>query len=191
MSRMRVAERFNLRWPEGDFRRVQVGRTGAVCPRPEGAPAFHWEHASWTQAAGRFSPDERLVVFSGQKTGESATEILVAPVTPDGVVNDSQIVPITNDEYSNIEPVWSPDGGRIYYLSNCDGPLGIWARDVDPLSGRPLRPAYAVSRFDYAGLTIHGPVSSPQTIGLSASKTFLVLTLTRTTGDVWARQIFP
>ena len=145
----------------------------------------------WGQAAGRFSPDERWLVFSGHHQGETARQILVVPVTANGVVKEKDVVTISAGSWSNREPVWSPDGRRIYFLSDRDGSTCIWARNMDLAAGRPNGPEYVVSHFDHAGLTIHGPNPSPATIGLSASKSFLVLTLTETTGNIWARQLWP
>lgn len=150
--------------------------------------------------AGRWKvfPDERWVVFSGWHEGEHKRQILVVPVTSDGKVAPQQVVEITRDDYSNREPVWSSDGRRIYYLSDRDGADCVWARNLDPASKQPTGDAFGVVHFHSAGRLIHGPVANAAGVGLSAvggtgsgAKSFLVLTLTETKGNIWARGTFP
>jgi Tol biopolymer transport system component len=151
-------------------------------------PLFHIEESrQWMQAAGRFSPDERWVVFSGWHEGEPRRQILVVPVTSDGRVPPDRMVSVTADEFANREPVWAPDGRRIYFLSDHDGPDCVWARDVDPASKRPIGAAFAVAHFHSAGRLVHGPRANAGSVGLSVAGRFLVLPLTDTKGNIWSR----
>jgi Tol biopolymer transport system component/predicted Ser/Thr protein kinase len=145
----------------------------------------------WLQSSGRFSPDGRWVAFSGWHDGSTAKQILIVPVTAGGLVTAGQIVEITNDEAVNGEPAWSPDGRRVYFISNRDSFTCVWARDVDPVSARPLGAAFPVAHFHDAGKAIRGPSPYPGSIGLSAARDFLVLTLTETTGNIWERSTKP
>jgi Tol biopolymer transport system component/predicted Ser/Thr protein kinase len=162
---------------------VRGQKPRALFHTPDGPP--------WRQSSGRFSPNQHWVAFSGWHDGSAAKQILVVPVTADGLVTAGQIVEITNDEFINREPTWSPDGLRIYFLSNRDGFGCVWARDVDPATARPLGAAFPVAHFHSAGKTIHGPSPYPGSIGLSAARDFLVLTLTETSGTIWERSTTP
>jgi hypothetical protein len=151
-------------------------------------PLFHARDGQpWMQAAGHFSPGQRWVVFSGYREGSEASQILIVPVTADGLISASQIVEITNDRFSNQEPAWSPDGKRIYFVSDRDGTPCVWARNVDPASARPIGAAFPVAHFHHTERTIHGPGQYPGDIGLSVARNFLVLTLKETAGEVWER----
>jgi len=84
------------------------------------------EIASWNSAPGElsnkasFSPDAKLIAFSSTKSGTK--NIWVTQVT------STNAIQITNDNYSNIEPIWSPTGDEIAYFSdrgNADT-TGIW-----------------------------------------------------------------
>ena len=94
---------------------------------------------------------------------------------------------ITNGEFADLEPVWSPQGNRIYFLSNRDGYQCVWGRDVDSKTARPAGDAFPLAHFHTANRSIRGPAPDSGAIGLSASRDFLVLTLTDTRGNIWSR----
>src|SRR5438309_10311630 len=50
----------------------------------------------------------------------------------------SPIRQLTNTTASNIRPAWSPDGKRIAFQSNRDGPYHIYVMDADGSNGRQL-----------------------------------------------------
>jgi Tol biopolymer transport system component len=47
-------------------------------------------------------------------------------------------VPVTNDDHINWDPVWSPDGRYLYYISDRSGSMNVWRVPVDEASGRVL-----------------------------------------------------
>ena len=152
-------------------------------------PLFHFAGPHpWLQAAGRLSPDEKWVAFSGWHSGDQKREILVTPFMADGNVDDSQVIQVAN-EHANREPIWSPDGRRIYFLSDRDGAVCVWARDVDPVTKRPVGEAFGVAHFHNAARLVRGPTSDSASIGLSMARDFLVLTLSDTNGNIWSREI--
>ena len=74
------------------------------------------EVASWNSAPGelfsraRFSPDAKLIAFSSTKSGTK--NIWVTQTT------STEPIQITNDNFSNIDPIWSPKGDEIAYFSD-------------------------------------------------------------------------
>jgi Tol biopolymer transport system component/predicted Ser/Thr protein kinase len=153
-------------------------------------PLFHFRGPHpWLQTAGRLSPDEKWVAFSGWHSGDHKREILVAPFTADGTVDDGQVIEVANDEHANREPIWSADGRRLYFLSDSDGALCVWARDVDAVTKRPAGDSFPVAHFHNAARLVRGPTSDSGSIGLSIARDFLVLTLTDTQGNIWSREI--
>lgn len=98
------------------------------------------ELASWSSAPGelfssaKFSPDGRLIAFSSTRSGTK--DIWVTQT------NSKEAIQITKDDFSNTDPVWSPDGSEIAYFSDkgmsADGSgtrTGVWK--ISALGGTP------------------------------------------------------
>lgn len=96
------------------------------------------ELASWIAAPGElfgtasYSPDGRMIAFASTRSGKKDIWITQATST--------EALRITTDEFANIDPVWSPRGDEIAYLSqrpDASGALstGIWR--VAALGGAP------------------------------------------------------
>lgn len=54
-------------------------------------------------------------------------------------------VPITNDAAVDWNPVWSPDGGYLYFISDRGGSMNVWRVSIDERSGKPLSEPEAVT----------------------------------------------
>ena len=137
------------------------------------------------QFAARFSPDEKWVVFAGTRTGPAVKQIFIT--ARDGGAGPQQWVPLTDGAAVEQEPYWSPDGKRIYYVSDRDGSRCIWARGVDPATGTPIGVPFPVLHFHHSRQMLRGPSAYTGEIGLSVSENFLVATVTETKGNVWVQ----
>jgi Tol biopolymer transport system component len=162
-----------IEWSGGKTRRL-VGS-----PDPKGRKQF----------AGRFSPDGHWVAFCARAHDSDAREILVVPNAPERKLRADEWVSISEGQTTEREPFWSPDGRRLFFLSDRDGFRCIWVRDMDPATGRPLGPAMAIAHFHNAGELLGGPMASPGSIGLTATYKDLVFTVARSTGNLW--QLLP
>lgn len=49
-------------------------------------------------------------------------------------------VPVTQDAALDWNPVWSPSGRHLYFLSDRGGPMNVWLVPIDENSGEPLGP---------------------------------------------------
>jgi Tol biopolymer transport system component len=144
--------------------------------------------SDWSmQEAGRLSPNHRWLVFCGSHRGSSGKQILLAPVRSGGVVSQTDLIRLSEAGSVDREPAWSPDGERVYFLSDRDGFTCVWARNVNRITGMPRGEASPVAHFHFAGQIIRGPSPYSGTIGLSVARNFLVLTIAETTGNVWLR----
>lgn len=59
----------------------------------------------------------------------------VKTISADG---DSDVVAVTNDVAVDWNPVWSPDGNHLYFVSNRSGTMSLWRVAIDEKSGRVL-----------------------------------------------------
>lgn len=78
-------------------------------------------------AGARFSPNGTMIAYSQMKNGQRN---IWTKQIPDGKHNQ-----ITEGEGSSSNPIWSPDGQRIAFVSNRDYQMAIWAM---PFSGGEL-----------------------------------------------------
>jgi serine/threonine protein kinase len=81
------------------------------------------------------SPDDRWVSFVlGKPDGRAA--LYVVPLSaPPGAEKDWMLL-YDEDHYLG-SPAWSPDGNRLYYLSERDGSCCLWTQGLDPRSKKP------------------------------------------------------
>ena len=53
-------------------------------------------------------------------------------------VKGGDSVAITDDAFLDWNPVWSPDGNYLYFLSNRSGSMNLWRVPIEEKTGRPL-----------------------------------------------------
>jgi dipeptidyl aminopeptidase/acylaminoacyl peptidase len=149
----------------------------------EGKPALRL-------SAARFSPNGKWVAFSGSPFGSSVKDLWIVPLRKDRPAKENELIQFTNGDFAETEPYWSPDGRTIYFLSDRDGFLCIWARSFDPVTGQPRNAEFPVSHFHQATRSIQSPSPYRGDIGLSVAKDSLVLMLADRHSNIW-RQAEP
>jgi eukaryotic-like serine/threonine-protein kinase len=98
------------------------------------------EHPDLPCGRGRISPDGRWVAF--ELTPSSQTrQVLIAPLR-DKPAAPSEWIAVTDGKTMENKPEWSPNGRWVYYVSDRDGFLCVWARAFDPrakaVNGEPV-----------------------------------------------------
>jgi Tol biopolymer transport system component len=127
----------------------------------------------------RFSPDGRWVGFH-QMTSETSRQIFVAPVHADRASTPEEWIPITDGSRMDRNIEWSYDGRILYFLSERDGSQCIWARRLDPDTGKPLGEPFEVQHFSSPNRSIvRGGFA------LSAARDRLFYALGGTKGNIW------
>lgn len=108
---------------------------------------------------------------------------IVAVPFRNGVASpESEWVTISDGGYWVDKPRWSPDGNVIYYVSDQDGFVCIWARHLHPLTKKPIGDAVPMGHF-------HRRRNSLGTVygfELSVAKDKLVFNVGENSGEIWS-----
>lgn len=88
----------------------------------------------------QWSPDGSMIAYSASVNDQRDIYVVEAPPPASSVLADFSVataVPtqVTNDPGTDNEPVWSPDGGKLFFFSNRDGPGAVWSMDFDGVIG--------------------------------------------------------
>jgi Tol biopolymer transport system component len=135
------------------------------------------QHPKHNVDDARFSPDDRWVCFKVElQPGHEVT--FIAPVRNGVATQESEWIQITEGPVDG-RSWWSPDGNLLYFQSNRDGSICIWAQKLDPTAKRPLGRAFAVYHF-------HGRRSAGSaTFGYGMAPDKLYFALQETTSNIW------
>ena len=87
--------------------------------------------ASDDAAQPQWSPHGRRIAYWGARR-DTHRDIWTRPV------QGGDPVAVTNDEYLDWNPIWSPDGRYLYFVSDRAGSMNLWYVALDERTGRPL-----------------------------------------------------
>jgi Tol biopolymer transport system component len=79
----------------------------------------------------RWSPGGRRIAYWGLNNGSGQRDIWT--IAADG---SGEAVAVTNDPPMDWDPVWSPDGRRLYFASERGGSMNLWRVLIDEATGR-------------------------------------------------------
>ena len=88
------------------------------------------QHPELTVGRARSSPDGRWLAFEVTNSPNSR-QLFVAPVR-DGPAPAAEWIAITGGKTMENKAEWSPNGRWVYFVSDRDGFLCVWARAFDP-----------------------------------------------------------
>jgi Tol biopolymer transport system component/DNA-binding winged helix-turn-helix (wHTH) protein len=123
----------------------------------------------------KLSPDGKWIAFEAicdNPRGFSST-IFVVPA--DG----GAWIRLTEGKHWDDKPRWSPDGRRIYFVSDRNGYLNVFGV---PFSGHGIGDVFEVTHFDNPSQQI--PEVVPM-VGLSIARNRLMVTVSRRSGSLW------
>jgi Tol biopolymer transport system component len=132
------------------------------------------EYSLWQ---GRFSPDGQWISFNAFKSADAVASTIYV-VSPSG----GPWIRVTEGQYWDDKPRWSPDGKSIYFVSNRTGFFNVWKVRFDPASGKILNQPVRITDFENAAHMLM-PNFVHMEIALTADR--LILPMTESSGGIW------
>jgi Tol biopolymer transport system component len=140
-------------------------------------------------SGGRFSPDEKWMAFHAVETRLGVTQVWVARIDGALPVLQSDWIAVSDGQFEERDPVWCPDGGLLYFVSDRDGFRCVWARKLDAATRRPVGEAFAVAHFHTARRSLRRTPGGPGMIGLSVAPGRIMLSFGELTGNIWLEEM--
>jgi Tol biopolymer transport system component/DNA-binding winged helix-turn-helix (wHTH) protein len=141
-------------------------------------------HPKYNLYQPHFSSDGGWVTFLAQM-GPERRALYIAPLQ-EGVTPESEWRAITSGEFSDDKPRFSPDGNLLYFTSNRDGFVCLWAQRLDPAK-KPIGPAFAIHHLHSARLSMLN-MSLPD-LDISIAHDKIVFNLGELTGNIWMTEL--
>jgi Tol biopolymer transport system component len=116
-----------------------------------------------------------------ERTAPSNHRVMVVPLRDKSPAPQSDWIAVTEPGVWVDRPRWSPSGNLLYYISDRDGFVCIWASQLDPTTKKPVGPPRAVLHVHNASLAIE----SIDRLELSVADDKLVFNLAETAGNIW------
>jgi Tol biopolymer transport system component len=116
-----------------------------------------------------------------ERTAPSNHRVMVVPLRDGSPAPQSDWIAVTEPGVWVDRPRWSPSGNLLYYISDQDGFVCIWASQLDPATKKPVGAPRAVLHLHNANLS----VESVDRLEFSVANDKLVFNLAETAGNIW------
>jgi Tol biopolymer transport system component/DNA-binding winged helix-turn-helix (wHTH) protein len=171
------------KWILGGSDRQIPGRHGiclfpiAGAPHAEAQMRMIASHPEKNLYQARFSPDQRWISFIAAPAIEAGiSTIYVIPAS------GGEWTRITEAKYFDDKPRWSPDGRRLYFVSNRTGFFNVWGIGFDPASGQPRGEPFRVTNFESPARMVLPDVATME-MALAADR--IILPIMEVSGGIW------
>jgi DNA-binding winged helix-turn-helix (wHTH) protein/Tol biopolymer transport system component len=137
-----------------------------------------------------FSWDDRWVVFK-KFLDQLKSQIMIAPVRDGVAVKEAEWIAVTDGQYDDDKPQFSPDGNTVYFLSAArDGYLCIWSQRLDPVTKRPVGVPIGYEHFHSLAQRDRSPYSHVLwSSNLTVARDKMIVNLPQFGGEIWMTQI--
>jgi Tol biopolymer transport system component len=134
----------------------------------------------------KFSPDNRAVILIGCDSHRPGMQcrIFVVPLNSDGSPEADKWIAIDHSSPWDDKPRWSPNGNLIYFVSDRDGHLCLWAQRLDRITKQPNGAPFPVWHFHTSRLAMINIGTAPLEIDVARDK--IVMAAGELTGNIWS-----
>ncbi len=117
--------------------------------------------------------------------GPRTRQILLAPLRGFRPAPQEDWIAVTDGAHWDQSPAWAADGRTLYYVSRHDGFACIMARAINPASGQPSGPSWAVQHFHSPIQTLMRSMNRRGADALWVAGKRIFFTLDHRSSDLW------
>jgi eukaryotic-like serine/threonine-protein kinase len=154
-----------------------------------GKNLFQLADAKYYLYQAKFAPGDRFVAVEAvDKRGDGiSSRLFVAPFRENIQLAAKDWIAIDHGGLWDDKPRWSPNGTLLYFVSDRDGHLCLWAQRLDGKSKRPLGTPFAVWHFHNSGFGMQNAGVGFLEIDVARDK--VVFGMGELTGNIWSVRI--
>jgi len=157
---------------------LATGKTGTYLE----SSRFGLYHATFTH-------DGRWITFVAldRQASPSRLQVLATRFQLDAPPKEIDWIRVVSDQHWNDKPRWSPNGNRIYFVSDRDGFACLWSQPVEPEFKRPVGPPLPLYHIHQVRRSILNVGYGLMDIAVAPDK--IVLNLGELTGNIWMTRL--
>ena len=134
-----------------------------------------------------FSADSRWITFQATKPPFSQSAVFIVPYRAGVVPAERDWIRLGHDSAWDDKPRWSPDGNLLYFTSDRDGFVCLWAQRLEPATKRPKGVPVPIYHF-------HDARRSMLNVGyggldLSVASDKIAFNLGELSGNIWMTKL--
>jgi Tol biopolymer transport system component len=149
----------------------------SAAPKAETELKLLTSHPEQNIDQARFSPDNRWISFIAAQALEAGRSTIYAIPAGGGAW-----VRITEGKYFDDKPRWSPDGRKLYFISNRTGFFNVWSIGIDPTTAQPVGEPVRLTSYESPAQMILPDV---RIMEMALSQNRLILPIMEVSGGIW------
>jgi eukaryotic-like serine/threonine-protein kinase len=150
-----------------------------------GAQSIFLSKTGYELYQSKFSPDGRglgLIGCDSHRPGMQC-RVFVVPLNHDGVPQTDHSIVIDHPSLWDDKPRWSPSGNLLYFVSDRDGHLCLWAQRLEVKTKQPIGTPFPLYHFHNSRLAMINVGTGSLEIDVARDK--IVMGLGELTGNIW------
>jgi dipeptidyl aminopeptidase/acylaminoacyl peptidase len=148
-----------------------------------GRESLFLSRADYDLFQSKYSPDGRAVAVMGCVDPQGC-RIFNVTLNTDGTPETDNWIAIDHPSFWDDKPRWSPNSNLLYFVSDRDGQLCLWAQRLDGSTKRPIGTPFAVYHFHNSRLAMINVGVMALEIGVARDK--IVMGVGELTGNIWS-----